>query len=131
DRLATSRRAIKVALLDQRALAGVGNIYASEALHAAGIHPERGCDGLRPAEWRRLAGALEDVRQAAIRYEGSTLGDGTYRNALSRENGYQMHHRVYAREGEPCRACAGVITRTVLGQRTTFFCLGCQPPGSP
>ncbi len=129
ERLSASRRAIKVALLDQRALAGVGNIYASEALHVAGIHPERPCAGLRPAEWARLADALEGVLQEAIRYEGSTLGDGTYRNALNQQGSYQVHHRVYAREGEPCRACGTSVARSVLGQRATFFCARCQPRG--
>ncbi len=127
ERLGRSRRAIKVGLLDQRALAGVGNIYASEALHAARIHPARPCKELQPAHWRRLADALERVLREAIRYEGSDLGDGTYRSALDRKgSNYQVHHRVYGREGEPCRRCGATVERVVMGQRATFFCGECQ-----
>lgn len=128
SRLAGSRRAIKVALLDQRAIAGVGNLYASEMLHAAGIHPQRRCDRLRADDWRRLHAAMRDVLESAIRYEGSTLADGTYRNALNEAGGYQNHHRVYDRAGERCPSCGRVeIERIVQAQRSTFFCPRCQP----
>lgn len=127
DRLDASRRAVKVALLDQRALAGVGNIYACEALHVARLAPERPCCSLTRAEWRRLAKALDGVLSEAVRYEGSTLGDGTYRNALNQDGSYQAHHRVYARAGEDCPRCGdAVVVRTVLGQRATFACPRCQ-----
>ncbi len=127
ERLGPSRRAIKVALLDQRALAGVGNLYASEILHLAGIHPARVCTSLRPAEWSRLHAALRDVLEAAIRLEGSTLSDGTYRNALNEAGGYQNQHRVYDRSGEPCATCRnGNIIRVVQAQRSTYFCPACQ-----
>jgi len=127
-RLGASKRPIKVALLDQRKLAGVGNIYAAECLHVARIHPIRPCASLKPAEWRRLHAALEDVLGEAIRYEGSTLNDGTYRNALNVEGGYQSCHRVYGREGGACSRCRGRgrVERIVLGQRATFFCGRCQ-----
>ncbi|HET6881573.1 MAG TPA: DNA-formamidopyrimidine glycosylase family protein, partial [Pirellulales bacterium] len=81
-RLAASRREVKVALLDQRALAGIGNLYASELLHRSGIHPRRRCDRLKHDDWRRLHAAMRDVLEEAILHEGSTLSDGTYRNAL-------------------------------------------------
>ena len=127
ERLRRSRRAIKVGLLDQRALAGVGNLYASEILHLAGVHPERACHTLRKAEWIRVHAALVEVLSTAIRYEGSTLGDGTYRNALNESGSYQNHHRVYDREGDTCRTCArGVVIRIVQAQRSTFFCARCQ-----
>ena len=106
-RLKASRREVKVALLDQRALAGVGNLYASEILHLAGIHPQRRCDRLRADDWHRIHAAMVEVLEEAIRYEGSTLGDGTYRNALNEEGGYQNHHRVYARAGEISPAANG------------------------
>ena len=126
-RLSASRRAIKVALLDQRAVAGIGNLYAAEILHLARIHPERRCDGLTPAAWKRLAEATHEVLKSAIRYEGSTLSDGTYRNALNKDGGYQNKHRVYARAGKRCITCGrGVIERIVQAQRATFFCPGCQ-----
>jgi formamidopyrimidine-DNA glycosylase len=127
ERLRPSRRAIKVALLDQRAVAGVGNLYAAEMLHAAGIHPAKRCDRLTSAEWDRLHAALQQVLFEAIRYEGSTLSDGTYRNALNSPGSYQNHHRVYDRAGQPCRTCGGgPIRRIVQAQRATFFCPDCQ-----
>ncbi len=127
ERLRQSRREIKVALLDQRALSGVGNLYASEILHLAGVHPQRRCDELRPGQWRAIHAALREILEDAIRYEGSTLGDGTYRNALNQAGSYQNHHRVYAREGEACRRCGrAAIMRIVQAQRSTFFCPRCQ-----
>jgi len=66
------------------------------------------------------------VLRQAIRYEGSTLADGTYRNALNQNGTYQNHHRVYARGGQPCGRCGGTIVRTVQAQRATFYCRGCQ-----
>ena len=127
ERFAASRREIKVALLDQRALAGVGNLYASEILHAAGIHPQVRCDRLRRGDWQRLHAAMLLVLEEAIRYEGSTLGDGTYRNALNQAGSYQNHHRVYDLAGETCRTCGRAqIERIVQAQRSTFFCPRCQ-----
>ncbi|NIP84701.1 MAG: bifunctional DNA-formamidopyrimidine glycosylase/DNA-(apurinic or apyrimidinic site) lyase [Planctomycetales bacterium] len=126
--LASSRREIKVALLDQRAVAGIGNLYAAEILHTAGIHPRRRCHRLTLPDWQRLHRALRSVLKAAIRYEGSTLADGTYRNALNRRGRYQNHHRVYQRAGQACGACGGgPIERMVQAQRATFFCPACQP----
>jgi formamidopyrimidine-DNA glycosylase len=127
QRLARSARAIKVALLDQKALAGVGNLYASEMLHLAKIDPmARACD-LTVTQWQRLHKALRQVLLKAIRYEGSTLADGTYRNALNKSGGYQNHHRVYDRADEPCFTCGRAkIVRIVQAQRSTFFCPQCQ-----
>jgi formamidopyrimidine-DNA glycosylase len=128
ERLRMSRREIKVALLDQRAVAGVGNLYASELLHLAGVHPEKRCDRLRPDDWRRIHAAMMEVLELAIRYEGSTLGDGTYRNALNQEGSYQNHHRVYDRAGDVCPSCGRAqVERIVQAQRSTFFCRRCQP----
>jgi formamidopyrimidine-DNA glycosylase len=126
-RLMASRRAIKVALLDQRALAGVGNLYASEILHLAGVDPRVRCDWLKPRQWQRVHASMLEVLHAAIRAEGSTLGDGTYRNALNEEGAYQNQHRVYDRAGEQCLSCGrGTIERIVQAQRSTFFCACCQ-----
>jgi formamidopyrimidine-DNA glycosylase len=128
DRLAASRRAIKVALLDQRTVAGIGNLYASEILHLAGIHPARPCQRLKPGDWQALSAAVVDVLSEAIRYEGSTLSDGTYRNAQNEAGGYQNHHRVYDRAGESCPGCRKAkVVRIVQAQRSTFFCPVCQP----
>jgi formamidopyrimidine-DNA glycosylase len=129
SRLYGSRREIKVALLDQRALAGVGNLYASEILHLARVHPRRRCDRLRKAEWQRIQAAVLEVLEMAILHEGSTLSDGTYRNALNEQGGYQNQHRVYDRAGEVCPSCRRAkIERIVQAQRSTFFCAACQPP---
>jgi formamidopyrimidine-DNA glycosylase len=128
ERLALSRRAIKVALLDQRAIAGIGNLYASEILHRAGVHPQRRCDRIRAAEWERIGAAMHEVLECAIRYEGSTLSDGTYRNALNQNGSYQSQHRVYDRAGERCVTCGeDSVRRIVQAQRSTFFCTHCQP----
>jgi len=126
-RLARTRRPIKVALMDQKTVSGIGNLYASEILHRAGLHPERRTDQLKPRQVRRLCEAIDDVLSEAIRYEGSTLGDATYRNALNQNGRYQSQHLVYQREGEPCRTCGrGQIERIVQSQRSTFFCRHCQ-----
>ena len=125
-RLAKSRRAVKVALLDQKVVAGIGNIYAAEILHVAGVHPAARCDRLSKPKWRRIADATHEVLEEAIRHEGSTLGDGTYRNALNQDGRYQNEHRVYGREGAACRRCGGEVRRVVQAQRSTFFCPGCQ-----
>ena len=120
-------RAIKVALLDQRLIAGIGNLYASEILHMARIHPERPADQLTPAQRRRLLASIHTILETAIHYEGSTLGDGTYRNALNKNGQYQNEHRVYGRADETCPSCEGTtIQRIVQAQRSTFFCPACQ-----
>ena len=126
DRLRTSRREIKVALLDQSALAGVGNLYASEILHLAGVHPQARCDRLSRSQWSLIFECMVEILENAIRYEGSTLSDGTYRNALNEAGGFQNEHRVYDRAGEACTFCSRTIVRIVQAQRATFYCKGCQ-----
>lgn len=130
-RLAKSRRAIKVALLDQQVVAGVGNLYASEILHLAGVHPAKRCDLLKAGQWQLIHQHMLEVLHLAIRYEGSTLSDGTYRNALNESGGFQNHHRVYDRAGQPCRRCNGEILRIVQAQRATFYCPRCQTKRRP
>lgn len=128
DRFAGSRRPIKVALLDQARLAGVGNLYASEILHRAGIDPRRECQRLTVPQWQRVHAAMRKVLQDAIRHEGSTLADGTYRNTLSQLGSYQAQHAVYDRKGEICDDCQrDTIVRIVQAQRSTFYCPTCQP----
>lgn len=126
ERLRGSRREIKVALLDQRVLAGVGNLYASEILFSAGVHPRSRCHRLNVRQWEAIHVSMLEILRAAIRYEGSTLSDGAYRNALNQEGSYQNHHRVYDREDSPCVTCAAAIVRVVQAQRATFFCPRCQ-----
>jgi formamidopyrimidine-DNA glycosylase len=127
ERLGQSTRAIKVALLDQKALAGVGNLYASEILHRAGIHPARPCRRLQMAHWERIHTEMLRVLYDAIQHQGSTLRDGTYRIARDLPGNYQFNHRVYQRHGQPCVACQKTrIVRIVQAQRSTFFCPTCQ-----
>jgi formamidopyrimidine-DNA glycosylase len=128
SRLCASRRAIKVALLDQRAVAGIGNLYASEILHLAAVHPAKRCDKLTTAQWQAIHQHMLEVLNLAIQHEGSTLSDGTYRNALNKAGGYQNLHRVYDRAGEICRSCGQKdVVRIVQAQRATFYCPICQP----
>ena len=120
-------RAIKVAMLDQKMVSGIGNLYASEILNLAKVSPLKPANKLKPAAIGRIRDATVSVLKQAIKYEGSTLGDGTYRNALNQDGGYQNKHRVYALAGEVCRGCQrGKIKRIVQAQRSTFYCACCQ-----
>lgn len=120
-----SRRAIKAALLDQTVLAGVGNIYADEALHRAGIHPLHRAGDLPPEDLRALALHIRQVLRAAIRRQGTTLRD--YRAADGSTGDFSPQLRVYGRAGKRCHACAQAIMSAVIGQRTTCWCPRCQP----
>jgi len=122
--LGRTKRAVKTALLDQTLLAGVGNIYADEALHAAGIDPRRPGNSLSTAEAGRLNRALKTVLRNAIRAGGSSIRD--YVDANGKRGDFQARHRVYDREGKPCHKCRGKIIRIVLGGRSTHYCADCQ-----
>lgn len=127
DNLKPRKISVKVGLLDQKAIAGVGNIYASEILHLAGIDPRKRCQRISRKHWELIHEKTLLVLETAIRMEGSTLSDGTYRNALNDPGGYQNHHRVYDREGLSCPTCqVGSIRRIVMAQRATYFCPQCQ-----
>ena len=124
--LAGRRQNVKASLLDQRVVAGLGNIYVCEALHRAGLSPERPAGALAPRELDRLADTVRAVLEEAIEAGGSTLRD--YRHADGALGYFQHAFRVYGREGEPCAKpkCRGVIGRVVQGGRSTFFCPVCQ-----
>ena len=127
ENFGSSRRPIKPALLDQKQVAGIGNLYAAEILFLAGVDPRTRCDRLTRKQWSRIHAAIGEVLNEAIFHEGSTLSDGTYRNALNVEGGYQNHHRVYDRAGATCSRCGEKqIVRIVQAQRSTFYCPGCQ-----
>lgn len=127
ERFSQPNREIKVALLDQKLVAGVGNLYASELLHAAKIHPQRKCCELNKSQLKRVFEEMRKVLKLAIRYEGSTLADGTYRNALNKAGGFQNHHQVYDQAGQRCVQCnRSKIQRIVQAQRSTFYCRNCQ-----
>jgi formamidopyrimidine-DNA glycosylase len=120
------RQSIKATLLDQRVVAGLGNIYVCEVLYRARIHPERAAGDILPAEIKRIAKAVTEVLEAAIEAGGSTLRD--YRNAEGALGYFQHAFQVYGREEEPCLTprCGGAVRRLVQGGRSTFFCGVCQ-----
>ena len=116
---------IKVTLLDQRIVAGLGNIYVSEALFRAKIDPRRAAGDLKPREISKLVTAVKAVLIEAVEAGGSTLRD--YRSAEGELGYFQHRFRVYGREGDPCPgAKCGSIERIVQGGRSTFFCPKCQ-----
>ncbi|MGZ6966726.1 MAG: bifunctional DNA-formamidopyrimidine glycosylase/DNA-(apurinic or apyrimidinic site) lyase [Acidimicrobiia bacterium] len=117
---------LKAALMDQKFLAGIGNIYSDEILFNAGLRWDRMSDSLSPEEVRRLYRALVETLQDAVKYRGSSLADEQYVDLFGKKGEYQLHHKVYAREGEPCRRCRHVIMREKTGGRSTFFCGACQ-----
>ncbi len=121
--LAGRQAAIKQVLLAGQAVAGVGNIYASESLFLAGIRPDRSAASLNGAQIRRLHAAIVDTLKKAVELGGSTLRDF----AVSGQRGYfQLEAQVYGREGLPCKRCARPVQRSVQGQRSTFWCKACQ-----
>jgi formamidopyrimidine-DNA glycosylase len=123
--LARTRRAIKAALLDQTLIAGIGNIYADEALFLARIHPRTPANTLSPEQVGRLNRAIKLTLRRAIRARGSTLRD--FVDADNAPGSYRAKHQVYNRAGEKCRRCKTVIQRIVLTGRSTCFCPRCQP----
>ncbi len=127
-RLLGGRRApVKSLLLDQRRLAGLGNIYADEVLFAAGIHPLRPGGSLGEGEVARLAEAIPAVLGEALAARGTTFAD--YRDARGEPGQYAARLRVYRREGRPCRRCGALIEKTRVGGRPTRYCPSCQPEG--
>ena len=118
------RLAIKAALLNQKLLAGVGNIYADESLYRAGIRPRRAAGRLTRADLARLRVALREVLEHAIRLGGSSVSD--YVDADGVRGFFQLEHCVYQRTGEPCRRCKTPIRRIVVGGRSTHYCPQCQ-----
>jgi len=115
---------IKPLLLKQQFMAGVGNIYADEALFAARIHPERRADTLTAEESEGLYHALRQVLRQGIENRGTTLT--AYRDAEGREGENQDYLQVFRRTGQPCPRCGTPIERTVVGGRGTYFCPKCQ-----
>jgi formamidopyrimidine-DNA glycosylase len=118
------RTAIKAFLLNQKWISGIGNIYACEALWEAGIRPARPANRISKPARRRLHGALQDVLLRSIDARGTSVDD--YVDADGLKGGFQNELSVYGRLGEPCRRCGKPIVRTVLGQRGTWWCRGCQ-----
>jgi formamidopyrimidine-DNA glycosylase len=119
------KQAIKTALMDQRVIAGVGNIYADEALFRANIHPLRAAGSLQMKELNKLAEVVREVLENAIRARGTTLRD--YRDSEGVNGNYQHSSLVYGRFGQPCKVCGREIERTKIGGRSSHFCTNCQP----
>jgi formamidopyrimidine-DNA glycosylase len=123
-RLRARRGAVKPLLLNQSFLAGLGNIYADEALHRAGIHPLARASRIGAARATNLHAAIVEVLSEAIAAGGSSISD--YADAEGRQGSFQRSHRVYGRCGEPCPNCGGAIRRIVAAQRSAHFCPACQ-----
>jgi formamidopyrimidine-DNA glycosylase len=115
---------IKSALLNQKLLRGVGNIYADESLFRAGLRPRRRASSLTQEDLRRLYPAVQEVLREAIALGGSSVSD--YVDADGEEGFFQLQHRVYGREGEPCLVCETLIKRVVIAGRSSHYCPKCQ-----
>ena len=119
------KRSIKAHLMDQEMAAGIGNIYADEALFRAGIHPACPAEQLTEADAIRLHGTIRDALEAGIKHEGASIN--WYRKPDGGKGGSQNHFFVYGRAEMPCRQCGDVINKIRLAQRGTHFCPTCQP----
>lgn len=122
-----TRVAVKNFLLDQRRIAGLGNIYVSEVLFRATVDPRRRAGALSPADWERVAREIPIVLEASIARMGTTFS--TYRTVWNEPGEYGEQLLVYDRAGEPCRRCGSPVRRIVQGGRATFFCPACQRRG--
>jgi len=118
------RQAVKTFIMDSRLVVGVGNIYASESLHRSGIHPARAAGRIAKARYERLAFAIREVLQDAIRAGGTTLRD--FVSDTGTPGYFSQLLMVYGRTGEPCYGCRSPIRQITLGQRSTYYCPSCQ-----
>ena len=118
------RKPVKNFLMDAQQIVGVGNIYACESLHVAGVHPTRSAGRIRRERWARITDAVKEVLGDAIRQGGTTLND--FHNVDGDGGYFQVSLRAYGREGEPCVRCGAAIRRRVMAGRSTFYCAGCQ-----
>ena len=124
QKLKTQKRAVKLALMDNVVVVGVGNIYANESLFKAGISPLRPANKLTKKECALLVETVKAVLQRAIETGGSTLRD--FVNSDGKSGYFQQEYTVYGRHNEPCVQCGGLIFKETLGQRGTFYCPNCQ-----
>lgn len=125
ERLQKTNRKIKVVLLDQRLLVGLGNIYVDEVLFRSGVHPEREASSLTKVEIEKIHAATIETLGEAVKRGGSTIR--TYINSQGQIGSFQELLNVYGRKGEPCVTCGNVIEKTVVGGRGTHYCPICQP----
>jgi len=124
--LAERHAKLKPLLMDQKFLAGIGNIYSDEILWGAGLRWDRMSDALTAQEVRRLYRSMMETLQDAVKHRGSSLADEQYVDLFGNQGEYQQFHNVYAREGEACPRCRHVIVRERVGSRSTFCCSACQ-----
>src|SRR5207248_8732924 len=117
---------IKALLMDQRFVAGIGNIYSDEILFAAGLRYDRSSETLTTQEVRRLQRAMVETLQEAVKHRGSSLADEQYRDLFGAVGDFQSQHKVYDREGEACRRCRSTIVRVKANGRSSFLCPQCQ-----
>ena len=120
------RTKLKALLMDQRFLAGIGNLYADEILWGAGLRYDRGSETLSSQEVRRLARSMVETLQEAVKHRGSSLADEQYRDLFGAVGEFQSQHKVYDREGQPCQRCRSPIVRIRTQGRSTFMCEQCQ-----
>jgi formamidopyrimidine-DNA glycosylase len=121
-------RMIKPLILDQSIVAGLGNIYADEALWEAKTHPERLSDSLSDAELAALFKAIKNVLRVGVKNRGTSLGDGktNYRDVEGASGGHREKVKAYGRNGKPCERCGSLLEKRIVGQRGTHFCPVCQ-----
>jgi formamidopyrimidine-DNA glycosylase len=124
--LAARKMKLKTLLMDQKFMAGIGNIYSDEILFQAGLRWDRMSDSLTDQEIRRLYRAIVETLQDAVKYRGSSLSDQQYVDLFGESGEFQHHHTVYDREGESCPRCRRPIVRARYSNRSTFFCEACQ-----
>lgn len=124
--LAERKARLKALLMDQKFIAGIGNIYSDEILFQAGLRWDRMSDSLSQQEVRRLYRAIVETLQEAVKHRGSSLADEQYRDLFGQLGEYQHHHQVYDREGEPCTRCRRPLVRARFSNRSTFYCEACQ-----
>ncbi len=124
--LAVRKTKLKVLLMDQKFVAGIGNIYSDEILFGAGLRYDRLSQSLSSQEVRRLYRAMVETLQEAIKHRGSSLADEQYRDLFGVPGEYQTMHKVYDREGEACRRCRSTIVKVKVNGRSAFLCPQCQ-----
>jgi formamidopyrimidine-DNA glycosylase len=124
--LSKTARAVKIVLMEQEKIAGLGNIYANDALFEAGIMPTRPAKSLKDKEIEKLRKAIIKVLEDGLKHGGSSAADEAYIKPSGEAGEYQKHFRVYQRNGQKCPKCGGTIKRINIGGRGTFYCSNCQ-----
>jgi formamidopyrimidine-DNA glycosylase len=124
--LAEKKTRLKTLLMDQKFIAGIGNVYSDEILFNAGLKWDRMSDSLSQQEVRRLYRAISETLQDAVKYRGSSLSDMQYCDLFGQPGEYQLYHQVYDKEGQPCQRCRRPLRRARFSNRSTFFCEACQ-----